>query len=136
MKLSRTMRWLGLVCAGWVALAAAIPSPARLSLKSASVLVLDQWTGQALVEKQAEAVVPIASLTKLMTAMVLLDAHLDPNELLTITIPELVFSKKAPAISGPKGIYYELDFVAFYSVPRRIRNGSLFTISIARVENL
>ena len=85
MKLSRTMRWLGLVCAGWVALAAAIPSPARLSLKSASVLVLDQWTGQALVEKQAEAVVPIASLTKLMTAMVLLDAHLDPNELLTIT---------------------------------------------------
>ena len=85
MKLSRTMRWLGLVCAGWVALAAAIPSPARLSLKSASVLVLDQWTGQALVEKQAEAVVPIASLTKLMTAMVLLDAHLDPRERITIT---------------------------------------------------
>ena len=75
MKLSRTMRWLGLVCAGWVALAAAIPSPARLSLKSASVLVLDQWTGQALVEKQAEAVVPIASLTKLMTAMEIGRAH-------------------------------------------------------------
>jgi len=57
----------------------------RLSLKSASALVLDQSTGQALVEKQAAAVVPIASLTKLMTAMVLLDAHLDPAELLTIT---------------------------------------------------
>jgi D-alanyl-D-alanine endopeptidase (penicillin-binding protein 7) len=66
-------------------LSAAIPSPARLSLKSASVLVLDQVSGQTLLEKQAGAVVPIASLTKLMTAMVLLDAHLDPNELLTIT---------------------------------------------------
>ncbi|GLH72232.1 hypothetical protein GETHLI_07340 [Geothrix limicola] len=57
----------------------------RLSLKSASALVLDQSTGQALLEKQAGASVPIASLTKLMTAMVLLDAHLDPSEMLTIT---------------------------------------------------
>jgi D-alanyl-D-alanine endopeptidase (penicillin-binding protein 7) len=69
-----------------LALSAAPPgASARLSLKSASALVLDQITGQALVEKQAAAVVPIASLTKLMTAMVLLDAHLDPGELLTIT---------------------------------------------------
>ncbi|HEX4844651.1 MAG TPA: serine hydrolase, partial [Geothrix sp.] len=47
--------------------------------------VLDQDTGQTLLAKQAGAVVPIASLTKLMTAMVLLDAHLDPQEILTIT---------------------------------------------------
>ena len=60
-------------------------SSTGLSLKSASALVLDQNTGQALVEKQAGASLPIASLTKLMTAMVLLDAHLDPSELLTIT---------------------------------------------------
>jgi len=53
------------------------PSPARLSLKSASVLVLDQISADP-AGKQAGAVVPIASLTKLMTAMVLLDAHLDP----------------------------------------------------------
>ena len=57
----------------------------RLVLKSASALVLDQSTGKALLEKQAEAVVPIASLTKLMTAMVLLDSRLDPAEILTIT---------------------------------------------------
>jgi len=85
MAFSRDMRWMGLVFAGFMVLSAAIPSPARLSLKSASVLVLDQMSGQALLEKQAGAVVPIASLTKLMTAMVLLDAHLDPSELLTIT---------------------------------------------------
>jgi D-alanyl-D-alanine endopeptidase (penicillin-binding protein 7) len=34
-------------------------------------------------------VVPIASLTKLMTAMVLLDARLDPGELLTITTEDI-----------------------------------------------
>src|SRR5450631_2768195 len=85
MGLSRRIGWLGMLGAGIVALSAATPLPARLALKSASALVLDQDTGQALLEKQAGAVVPIASLTKLMTAMVLLDAHLDPSELLTIT---------------------------------------------------
>lgn len=51
--------------------------PARLMLRSAAALVLDQDTGRALVEKQADAVRPIASITKLMTAMVLLDSHMD-----------------------------------------------------------
>ena len=85
MGFGRGMRWMGLLLAGCVALSAGDHAKARLSLKSASALVLDQWTGRALVEKQAGAVQPIASLTKLMTAMVVLDAHLDPRELLTIT---------------------------------------------------
>jgi D-alanyl-D-alanine endopeptidase (penicillin-binding protein 7) len=79
------MHWLVWMVAGGMVLSAASPIPARLSLKSASALVLDQTTGLPLLEKQAGIAVPIASLTKLMTAMVLLDAHLDPNELLTIT---------------------------------------------------
>jgi len=86
MGFNRGVRRLGfLCCVGLSALQAAPHSPAKLSLKSASALVLDQATGQALLEKQAGAVQPIASLTKLMTAMVLLDAHLDPQEVLTIT---------------------------------------------------
>jgi hypothetical protein len=36
------------------------------------------------------------------------------NEKLTIEIPELVYSVKSPAISGPQGIYYELDWQAYY----------------------
>jgi len=81
-----TRWWLGALALGAMTLNAGTPAiPARLSLKSASALVLDQSTGLALLEKQAAAVVPIASLTKLMTAMVLLDAHLDPSALLTIT---------------------------------------------------
>lgn len=86
MGFSRGIQRLGLLCCvGLAALQAAPRTPTKLSLRSASALVLDQATGQALLEKQAGAVQPIASLTKLMTAMVLLDAHLDPQEILTIT---------------------------------------------------
>lgn len=46
-------------------------------LASASVLVVDQSSGEVLLEKNARSVVPIASITKLMTAMVVLDSH--PN---------------------------------------------------------
>lgn len=56
----------------------------RLSLHSASVLVIDQNTGQTLFEKHSGTVVPIASISKLMTAMVVLDAKLDMQEVITI----------------------------------------------------
>jgi len=58
--------------------------PGRLALYSASALVIDQNTGQALLEKQSDAVMPIASISKLMTAMVVLDAKLDLHDLITI----------------------------------------------------
>jgi len=57
---------------------------AHLNLKSSSVLVLDQKEGRALYGKNTEAVVPIASITKLMTAMVVMDAQLPLTEHLTI----------------------------------------------------
>jgi D-alanyl-D-alanine endopeptidase (penicillin-binding protein 7) len=57
----------------------------HLLLKSAAVLVQDQSTGAVLFEKNAQAVVPIASITKLMTAMVVLDAQLSLSEPLTVT---------------------------------------------------
>ncbi len=58
--------------------------PGRLALFSASALVIDQESGQSLLEKQPHTVVPIASISKLMTAMVVLDARLDLNEVITI----------------------------------------------------
>ncbi|MDD2883583.1 MAG: D-alanyl-D-alanine endopeptidase [Dechloromonas sp.] len=57
----------------------------RLALYSSSALVIDQSTGKALVEKQPDAVVPIASISKLMMAMVVLDAKLDMNEVIRIS---------------------------------------------------
>jgi D-alanyl-D-alanine carboxypeptidase/D-alanyl-D-alanine endopeptidase (penicillin-binding protein 7) len=47
---------------------------------SQSVLVVEDDTGKVLYEKNSTTQVPIASLTKLMTAMVVLDAHQDMNE--------------------------------------------------------
>lgn len=63
-----------------------IKASRNLVLRSASALVEDQVTGECFVQKKAEAVMPIASITKLMTAMVVLDAKLDLQE--TITIEE------------------------------------------------
>jgi D-alanyl-D-alanine endopeptidase (penicillin-binding protein 7) len=64
--------------------AASLDDARNLSVKSASVLVLDQSTGAVLFEKNSQAVLPIASITKLMTAMVALDARPDLNEILTV----------------------------------------------------
>jgi serine-type D-Ala-D-Ala endopeptidase (penicillin-binding protein 7) len=46
-------------------------------LRSASALVQDADTGEVVFTKNSEAVVPIASITKLMTAMVIIDRDLD-----------------------------------------------------------
>lgn len=56
-----------------------------LSLASNAALVVDQGTGEVLYEKNADASLPIASITKLMTAMVVIEAKQDMNETLTVT---------------------------------------------------
>lgn len=56
----------------------------NLLLQSSAVLVQDQSSGDVLFEKNSDAVLPIASITKLMTAMVVLDAQLSLTETLTI----------------------------------------------------
>ncbi|MBL8480814.1 MAG: D-alanyl-D-alanine endopeptidase [Rhodocyclaceae bacterium] len=55
------------------------------NLKSAAVLVQDSTSGQILYSRNAESVVPIASITKLMTAMVVLDAKPDLAEPIAVT---------------------------------------------------
>lgn len=65
--------------------AAAAPPAARLAaLRSSAVLILDPRTQQVLYRKHADAVMPIASLTKLMTALVVLEARQDMRETLTV----------------------------------------------------
>ena len=61
----------------------------KLKLASANVLVFDTHAGQAIYAKGADAVTPIASVTKLMTAMVVLDAAQPQDELLTVDIADL-----------------------------------------------
>lgn len=60
-------------------------SVSAMSLGSKHAIVIDEATGKVLFEKNSSDIVPIASLTKLMTAMVVLDAHLDMHEDIVIT---------------------------------------------------
>ncbi len=58
---------------------------ALLAVRSGAALVVDQRGGGALYQKNADSVVPIASITKLMTAMVVLDGTPDLKEGVSIS---------------------------------------------------
>lgn len=60
------------------------PSWGAVSFESAHAIVVDEATGEVLLEKNSDVIAPIASLTKLMTAMVVLDAHQNFAELIRI----------------------------------------------------
>ncbi len=56
-----------------------------LALKSSVALVIDQDTNEVLFSKNPGAVLPIASITKLMTGLVVSEAHQAMDEVLTIS---------------------------------------------------
>ncbi len=56
-----------------------------LALKSAVALVVDQDTDEVLLSKNPSAVLPIASITKLMTALVVTEASLPLDEMLVVS---------------------------------------------------
>ena len=60
-----------------------------LKLQSHIALIFDVQTQLPLYNKNTEMVVPIASITKLMTAMVMLDAHLPMDEAVNVTEDDL-----------------------------------------------
>ncbi len=57
---------------------------ADLALNSSAVLVMEQGSGEILLEKNADAALPIASITKVMTAIVTLEANLPLQETIVI----------------------------------------------------
>ena len=59
--------------------------PDSLKLKSSVALVVDQDTKEVLFSKNDQAVLPIASITKLMTGLLVSEAHLPMDEPITIT---------------------------------------------------
>lgn len=64
-----------------------------LKLASAKALVINQLTGEVLYAKNTNVATPIASVTKLMTAMVMLDAHLAMDELISISDEDVDYLK-------------------------------------------
>ena len=73
--------------------AAPYPDPGKLRLGSANVLVLDAQDGRRVYSKAADSVTPIASLTKLMTAMVVLDANPSLDESVAVDMDDFDYLK-------------------------------------------
>jgi serine-type D-Ala-D-Ala endopeptidase (penicillin-binding protein 7) len=65
----------------------------KIALRSSSALVQDVATGDVVYGKNTDAVVPIASITKLMTAMVILDYGLDLDEEIALTKDDAIRMK-------------------------------------------
>lgn len=78
------------------------------NLKSSQVLVLDPKTGQTLYSKNADHAVPIASITKVMTAMVVLDAKLPMEEVLEIGSEDIDLVKNTNS-RLPVGSHFRRD---------------------------
>lgn len=66
-----------------------------ISADSRSVAVIDAETGESIYEKDADIARPMASITKLMTAMVVLDAGLDMREEIILDPEDFVGPKRA-----------------------------------------
>ena len=56
-----------------------------LKLRSSAALVFDERDNEVILERNTGEIMPVASLSKLMTAMVILDADLDMDEVITIS---------------------------------------------------
>ena len=77
-------------------------------VRSSGVLVLDPTTGETLFAKNADQQAPIASITKLMTAMVVLDAKLPLDEPIEITRDDIDHIKNTTS-RLPIGSYFRRD---------------------------
>ena len=63
------------------------------NLLSNAALILDVRTGESIYAKNANIVTPIASITKLMTAMVVIDAQQNLDQVLTVAVEDLDYLK-------------------------------------------
>ena len=92
-------RLLSIVFSGLIAASACAspvaPDPARLRLASANVVVLDAAEDRQIYSKAADEVTPIASVTKLMTAMVVLDSQQPLDETLDIGMADFDYLKNS-----------------------------------------
>ena len=78
------------------------------NLRSTAALVLDATTGETLFAKNADAIHPIASITKLMTAMVVLDSKLPLDEPIQISTEDLDLLKGTKS-RLPVGAHFRRD---------------------------
>jgi D-alanyl-D-alanine endopeptidase (penicillin-binding protein 7) len=68
-------------------------TPDALALRSSVAYVVDERTGESLFDKNSQAVLPIASISKLMTAMVALDAGVPMTDVMEVTDEDRDYEK-------------------------------------------
>jgi serine-type D-Ala-D-Ala endopeptidase (penicillin-binding protein 7) len=78
------------------------------NVQSTGVLVFDPTSGQTLFSRNADQVAPIASITKLMTAMVVLDAKLAMDEPIALTTDDIDLVKNTRS-RLPIGSHFRRD---------------------------
>ena len=88
-----------------------------LLLRSGAALVLDQDTHEVLYSKNPEAVLPIASLSKLMTALVISESHQSLDDVLTITDDDIdteknTRSRLTPGTQLTRGVMLHLALMS------------------------
>ena len=86
---------VGFAQAGGPKRKAAPELPDKMALRSSVALVQDAESGETLFDKNSETVLPIASITKLMTALVVLEHDLDLHEQVVITKEDLVATRSS-----------------------------------------
>ena len=92
-----------------------------LKVRSLKAIVVNQKTGEVIYQKKADAKASIASLTKLMTAMVVLDSGMDLNKKITLTKADIDRVKRTTSRLpiGAKLSRYELLKAALISSDNR-----------------
>ena len=92
-----------------------------LKVRSLKAIVVNQNTGEVIYQKKADVKASIASLTKLMTAMVVLDSGMDLNKKITLTKADIDRVKRTTSRLpiGTKLSRYELLKVALISSDNR-----------------
>ena len=91
----------------------------ELNLKSSVAMVVDQQSKDILFEKNPDVSLPIASITKLMTAMVVLDSNAPLDEVLTITQEDVKIYAKSRLALGTKLTREEALLLALMSSENR-----------------
>ncbi|GAC1606555.1 MAG: hypothetical protein NVS3B3_06980 [Aquirhabdus sp.] len=87
------------------------PADSLLSLNASAALVMDSITGEVLYGNNIDTSRPIASISKLMTAMVTLDARMPMDEQITLQPEDFMGPKKARSSLKPFEVYNRAELL-------------------------
>jgi serine-type D-Ala-D-Ala endopeptidase (penicillin-binding protein 7) len=100
----------------------AVSVGARAGVRSSAFLIVDEQTTEVILAQKADTAMPIASITKLMTALVVLDANQPMDEVLKITADDRKVEPGSRLVVGASLTRAELLHLALMSSENRAAN--------------